>query len=53
MDGDITVAGNQGLRASFSVMSFSRSEPLEEAISANCTVKPTYSANPPEWMVIP
>ncbi len=53
MDGDITVAGNQGLRATFSVMSFSRSEPLEEAISASLNLKPTYSANPPEWLVVP
>lgn len=52
MDGDITTAGNQGLRASFSVMSFSRSEPLEEAITASVNVKPTYAANAPEWMVI-
>ena len=39
-------------RASFSVTNFSRSEPLEEAITAKVTLKPTYAANPPEWMVV-
>ncbi len=53
MDGDITVADTQGLRASFMVTSFSRNEPLEEAITASVTVKPTYSTNPPTWMTVP
>ncbi len=50
MDGDIATTGSQGLRASFMITNFSRNEPLEEAITASVTVKPTYSANPPEWM---
>ena len=50
MDGGILVTGSQGLRASFMVTSFSRNEPLEEAISVSVTMKPTYSANPPDWM---
>jgi hypothetical protein len=53
MDGDITVTGNQGLRASFMVTKFSRNEPLEEAISVSVTVKPTYATNAPTWMTIP
>jgi hypothetical protein len=53
MDGPIATSGSQGLRATCSVLNFSRSEPLEEAISASVTVKPTYSAHPPEWMVVP
>jgi hypothetical protein len=50
MDGDIATSGSQGLRASFMITNFSRNEPLEEAITASVTVKPTYSAHPPEWM---
>jgi predicted secreted protein len=52
MDGNITTTGSQGLRASMSITGFSRSEALEEAIMVNVTAKPTYSANPPEWMVV-
>src|SRR5574340_1077795 len=50
MDGAITTVGSQGLRASFAITKFSRNEPLEEAITASVTMKPTYSDNPPEWM---
>jgi hypothetical protein len=53
MDGDITVAGSQGLRATCMVTNFSRNEPLEEAIMTNVVIKPTYSVNPPIWLVIP
>jgi hypothetical protein len=53
LDGDVAAAGSQGLRASFMVTNFSRNEPLEEAITASVTVKPTYSANPPAWMTTP
>ena len=52
MDGDIETAGSQGLRASMAVINFSRSEPLEEAISVSVTLKPTYAANAPEWMTV-
>ena len=52
MDGPITEAGSQGLRASFSITKFSRNEPLEEAITVSVTAKPTYSDNPPEWMTV-
>jgi hypothetical protein len=50
MDGPMTSPGSQGLRASFMVTSFSRNEPLEEAITVSVTAKPTYSTNPPSWM---
>jgi hypothetical protein len=50
MDGPMTSPGSQGLRASFTVTSFSRNEPLEEAITVSVTAKPTYSTNPPSWM---
>lgn len=51
MDGDITEAGTEGLRATMSVTNFSRNEPLEEAITASVSLKPAYAVNPPEWMV--
>lgn len=50
LDGDITTAGSQGLRASMAITNFSRAEPLEEAIKVSVTAKPTYADNPPEWM---
>lgn len=53
MDGDIIAAGSQGLRATCMVTNFSRNEALEEAITVSVTVKPTYSATPPEWMTVP
>ena len=53
MDGDIAASGSEGLRASFSVISFSRNEPLEEAMTVSVTLKVAYSEHPPEWMVIP
>jgi len=53
MDGDIATAGSQGLRATCMVTNFSRNEPLEEAVTVSVTVKPTYSVNPPVWMVVP
>ena len=52
MDGDIAASGSQGLRATMSVISFSRSEPLEEAMGASLVVKPTYAEHPPEWLVV-
>ena len=52
MDGDVTTTGSQGLRAEMSITGFSRSEALEEAMMVSVTAKPTYSANPPEWMVV-
>ena len=53
MDGDIAASGSEGLRASFSVTSFTRNEPLEEAMTVSVSVKPTYSEHAPEWMVVP
>jgi len=51
MDGDITEAGSQGLRASMSVTKFTRKEPLEEALGVEVSLKPSYAANAPQWMV--
>ena len=53
MDGDITVTGSQGLQAVMSITNFSRSEPLEEAISVSVTAKPTYATAAPSWMTVP
>ena len=50
MDGDIAVAGSQGLQADFSVTNFSRNEPLEEAVTVSVTAKPTYSTTAPQWV---
>ena len=52
MDGDITTSGSQGLRATMSILNFSRNEPLEELVSVNVTIKPTYADNAPEWLEI-
>jgi DNA invertase Pin-like site-specific DNA recombinase len=42
--------GGQGLQADFMITQFSRSEPLEEAISVSVTAKVTYSTTPPSWI---
>jgi len=53
MDGDIAAPGSQGLRATCMVTTFSRNEPLEEAVTVSVTIKPTFAANPPLWLVVP
>ena len=53
MDGNVATSGSQGLRATMSITNFSRSEALEEAITVSVTAKPTYAADPPEWMTVP
>lgn len=52
MDGLITANGSQGLRAVCRIINFSRSEPLEEAITVSVTAKPTYSVSPPSWLTV-
>jgi hypothetical protein len=49
LDGAHNVTGSQGLWADCQIISFSRSEPLEEAMSVKVTAKPAYSALAPEW----
>lgn len=50
LDGDVEVAGSQGLRANMDVFKFDRSEPLEGAVMASIELKPTYdTANEPAW----
>jgi hypothetical protein len=54
LDGDVTVSGNQGLRIIAQVTSFSRNEPLEEALTVSVTIKPTPNPDsPPTWFVVP
>lgn len=38
-----------GLDADFTVTNFTRNEPLEEAVTVDVTVKPTYSTRAPKW----
>lgn len=53
MDGLIQSPGAQGLRATMTVLKFTRVEGLEEAVVANVVVKPTLADHAPEWMVVP
>jgi len=41
LDGADDVVGSQGLASNFSVTSFTRNEPLEEAVTVNVTLKPS------------
>lgn len=50
LDGPVTTAGSQGLVANFSVGSFSRSEPLDGAVVASVTAKPSSYI---EWGEVP
>lgn len=53
MDGDIEEAGSEGFRALCIVTNFTRNEPLEEALTVDVSLRPTYfPADPPEWLVI-
>ena len=50
MDGVMTDASSEGLRAVCEVLKFTRGENLEEVMTAEVSLKPTYSANPPAWI---
>ena len=52
MDGDIEVAGSQGLTADMAVLKFARGEALEDALKVNVTLKPTYSTTAPDWLTV-
>ena len=41
---------SEGLLATCEVFSFTRNEALEEAITVDVTIKPTYAENPPVWV---
>jgi len=53
MDGDISVSGAEGFRATVAITKFERSEPLNGPAMVSITLKPTVSANAPEWYVVP
>jgi hypothetical protein len=42
-------ADGEGLDADFSITNFSREEPLDGAVKAKVTAKPTYSTRAPTW----
>jgi hypothetical protein len=50
LDGDRTIAGSQGLRASMEVLGFSRSEKLTEGVMAKVKLKPGLNSTP-SWYV--
>lgn len=50
MDRAITDADATGIQFDGEVLTFNRSEPLTEAVTVSTTIKPTYSANPPQWL---
>ena len=50
LDGDQNTGGSQGLVSNFMVTNFSRSEPLEEAITVSVTVKPSSFT---DWYTVP
>jgi predicted secreted protein len=50
MDGDKADTTSQGLRAFMGVFTFSRNEPLEEALTINVSVKPAPAATNPQWV---
>jgi hypothetical protein len=52
MDGDITVADNEGLRAEFEVLKWSHTQNLEEVLMTEVSLKPRRTDNAPEWMVV-
>ncbi len=41
----------EGLQADWMITNFTRSEPLEEAVTVSVTAKPTYSETAPTWIV--
>lgn len=48
MDGDRTVAGNEGIRATFMLFDFNQAQPLAEGLVDKFTMKPTLAAHNPE-----
>lgn len=53
LDGSSATAGNQGLRVTCMVKSFSRSETLGEALMVDVTIRPVKNANAaPAWYTV-
>ena len=53
LNGDVATSGTKGWRLTCAVLSFTRNEPLTEAVSFSVTLAPTLSANAPQQMTIP
>lgn len=53
MDGEVATPGSQGLIAMMMVSKFTRNEPLDQAMTVDVTVKPTYyPAIAPYWELV-
>lgn len=52
MDGNIATSGNQGLRATFDIINFSRNEQLEDAMRVPLSLMVSYGTTP-SWMTVP
>ncbi len=52
LDGDKDLGSTQGLWADFQVLSFTRNEALEDAISTDVTIKPSTALLAPEWITV-
>ena len=50
LSGDGTDPEAEGLLATCEVFAFTRNEALEEAITVDVTIKPTYADNAPSWV---
>ena len=49
LDGEMDVAGSQGLIAAMGVFDFTRAEPVADVLTVSVTIKPTYDAIAPYW----
>ena len=50
MNGAIATAANEGFVANFSVINFTRNEPLEETVTVSVTLRPSTF---PQWFTVP
>jgi len=53
MDGDITVAANEGLKGDFKVFKFDRSEPVDGIQTVSISLKPCISDTNVAWYTVP
>lgn len=53
LSGPLTESGAEGLRAYMGVFDFVRGEPLEDAMTVDVTIEPTYNAIAPSWYTVP
>lgn len=52
MDGPVDTEGSQGLWADCKIITAPIDEPIDNGTTVKFTVKPCYSANPPQWKTI-